>query len=111
LAHAEEAGLMFFATGFVGVDRNPLDACGSGTFAANLPEALSLFDTGPYHDIVVFRRDNSDDPPFDSPELVRVYRPVHPRRSARSRKFWSCLPSTLSFRWSIIILKSRRFSG
>jgi hypothetical protein len=34
-------------SGFITVDGNPLDAWGSGTFAANLPRALALFDASP----------------------------------------------------------------
>ena len=54
-------------------DGNPLDAWGSGAFTANLPQALSLFDASPDHDIVVFCRDNSEDAAFDKPDLVRTY--------------------------------------
>ena len=58
-------------------DGNPLDAWGSGTFTANLPQALSLFDASPDHDIVVFCRDNFDDQPFDTPESAAdLSRPV-----------------------------------
>src|SRR6266404_5412256 len=67
-------------------DGNPLDAWGSGTFVANLPQALSLFDISPDHDIVVFCRDNSGDPAFDTPELVRTYIDLFTRAAARSRK-------------------------
>jgi hypothetical protein len=67
-------------------DGNPLDAWGGGTFVANLPQALSLFDTSPDHDIVVFCRDNSDDPAFDTPELVRTYIELFARAAAQSRK-------------------------
>jgi len=67
-------------------DGNPLDAWGSGTFVANLPQALSLFDISPDHDIVVFCRDNSDDPAFDTPELVRTYIELFTRAAAQSRK-------------------------
>jgi len=67
-------------------DGNPLDAWGSGTFVANLPQALSLFDTSPDHDVVVFCRDNSDDPAFDTPELVRTYIELFARAAAQSRK-------------------------
>ena len=60
-------------------DGNPLDAWGSGAFTANLPQALSLFDASPDHDIVVFCRDNSEDAgirqPRFGPDLPRsVYR-------------------------------------
>jgi acyl-CoA synthetase (NDP forming) len=67
-------------------DGNPLDAWGSGAFLANLPQALSLFDTSPDHDIVVFCRDNSDDPAFDTPQLVRTYIELFARAAAQSRK-------------------------
>ena len=72
--------------GFITGDGNPLDAWGSGMFVANLPQALSLFDTSPDHDIVVFCRDNSDDPAFDTPELVRTYIDLFTRAAAQSRK-------------------------
>jgi hypothetical protein len=55
--------------GFITGDGNPLDAWGGGTFVTNLPQALSLLDASPDHDIIVFCRDNSDDPAFDTPEL------------------------------------------
>ena len=38
--------------GFVTGDGNPLDVWGSGTFAANLPLALELFDASPAHDVI-----------------------------------------------------------
>ena len=72
--------------GLITGDGNPLDAWGSGTFIANLPQALSLFDASPDHDIVVFCRDNSDDPAFDTPELVRTYIDLFTRAAAQSRK-------------------------
>jgi acyl-CoA synthetase (NDP forming) len=72
--------------GFITGDGNPLDAWGSGMFVANLPQALSLFDTSPDHDIVVFCRDNSDDLAFDTPELVRTYIDLFTRAAAQSRK-------------------------
>ncbi len=59
--------------GFVSGDGNPLDAWGSGTFAANLPQALALLDASPEHDIVAFCRDNCDAQPFDSVDLARTY--------------------------------------
>ena len=59
-------------------DGNPLDAWGSGTFAANLPHALRLFDASPDHDIVVFCRDNSEDQPFDTRAGADLSRPIHP---------------------------------
>ena len=37
--------------GYITGDGNPLDAWGSGTFAANLPLALKLFDASPAHDV------------------------------------------------------------
>jgi acyl-CoA synthetase (NDP forming) len=54
-------------------DGNPLDAWGSGTFAANLPHAFALFDRSPDHDAVVLCRDNCDGQPFDAPEIARGY--------------------------------------
>ena len=59
--------------GFITGDGNPLDAWGSGTFAANLPLALKLFDASPAHDVIAFVRDNFDDQPFDAPETARSY--------------------------------------
>jgi acetate---CoA ligase (ADP-forming) len=72
--------------GFVSGDGNPLDAWGSGTFAANLPKALALFDASPEHDAVVFCRDNGDGQPFDTPELARRYLALFADAAARSRK-------------------------
>jgi hypothetical protein len=71
--------------GFITGDGNPLDAWGNGTFVANLPQALSLFDASP-DDIVVFCRDNSDDPAFDTPELVGTYIDLFTRAAAHSGK-------------------------
>src|SRR5205085_3470491 len=59
--------------GFVTGDGNPLDAWGSGTFAANLPLALKLFDASPAYDVIAFVRDNFDDQPFDAPETALSY--------------------------------------
>jgi acetate---CoA ligase (ADP-forming) len=59
--------------GFISGDGNPLDAWGSGTFAANLPRALKCFDASPDHDIIAFCRDGCDGQPFDQPELAREY--------------------------------------
>jgi hypothetical protein len=42
--------------------------------------------TSPDHDIVVFCRDNSDDPAFDTPELVRTYIDLFTRAAAQTRK-------------------------
>jgi hypothetical protein len=67
-------------------DGNPLDAWGSGGFTANLPQALSLFDTSPDHDIVVFCRDNSEDAAFDNPDLVQTYLDLFAEAAGRSRK-------------------------
>jgi acyl-CoA synthetase (NDP forming) len=67
-------------------DGNPLDAWGSGTFSANLPQALAFFDASPDHDIIVFCRDNSEDAAFDSPELVRTYLDLFARAAAQSKK-------------------------
>ncbi len=72
--------------GFVTGDGNPLDAWGNGTFAANLPQALSLFAMSPDHDIVVFCRDNCDDQPFEMPEVGRTYLELFARAAAGSRK-------------------------
>jgi acyl-CoA synthetase (NDP forming) len=72
--------------GFITGDGNPLDAWGGGTFVTNLPQALSLLDASPDHDIIVFCRDNSDDPAFDTPELVRRYIDLFTRAAAQSRK-------------------------
>jgi acyl-CoA synthetase (NDP forming) len=72
--------------GFITGDGNPLDAWGSGNFAANLPQALRLFDTSPDHDIVVFCRDNGEDQAFDTPELVQLYLDSFIEAAARSDK-------------------------
>jgi acetate---CoA ligase (ADP-forming) len=72
--------------GFIAGDGNPLDAWGSGTFAANLPRALALFDASPDHDIVVFCRDGCDGQPFDQPELARAYLDIFAAAATRSVK-------------------------
>jgi acyl-CoA synthetase (NDP forming) len=72
--------------GFITGDGNPLDAWGTGTFAANLPPALALFDASPEHDIVAFCRDNCDGQPFDSPDLARAYYDLFAAAAARSAK-------------------------
>lgn len=74
------------AIGFVTGDGNPLDAWGSGTFAANLPLALKLFDASPAHDAIVFLRDNFDDQPFDTPQLARTYIDVFAAAARESAK-------------------------
>jgi acetate---CoA ligase (ADP-forming) len=72
--------------GFVSGDGNPLDAWGSGAFAANLPKALALLDASPDHDVVVFCRDNCDGQPFDTPELTHRYLELFAEAAARSHK-------------------------
>jgi acyl-CoA synthetase (NDP forming) len=72
--------------GFVSGDGNPLDAWGNGTFAANLPHALALFDRSPDHDIVVFCRDNCDGQPFEMPKIPRSYLELFVRAAASSTK-------------------------
>ena len=72
--------------GFVTGDGNPLDAWGNGTFAANLPHALSVLDASADHDIIVFCRDNSDDQPFDTPELAWTYLELFTRAAASGSK-------------------------
>jgi acetate---CoA ligase (ADP-forming) len=72
--------------GFVSGDGNPLDAWGNGTFLANLPHALRVFDLSPDHDIVVFCRDNCDGQPFEAPELGRAYLELFERAAAGSSK-------------------------
>ena len=67
-------------------DGNPLDAWGSGTFTANLPQALRLFDASPDHDIVVFCRDTGEDQPFETPGLVQTYLDIFIRAAAESKK-------------------------
>jgi acetate---CoA ligase (ADP-forming) len=81
-AKAEIEGEIGFVTG----DGNPLDAWGNGTFAANLPRALALFDRSPDHDIVVLCRDNSDSQPFEMPEVPRSYLELFVRAAASSKK-------------------------
>jgi acetate---CoA ligase (ADP-forming) len=72
--------------GFVSGDGNPLDAWGNGTFLANLPHALRVFDASPDHDIIVFCRDNCDDQPFESPEVGWAYLELFERAAAASNK-------------------------
>ena len=72
--------------GFVSGDGNPLDAWGNGTFVANLPHALGLFDRSPDHDIIVFCRDNYDGQPFEMPELPWSYLELFVRAAERSGK-------------------------
>ncbi|MBV8120418.1 MAG: hypothetical protein JO081_10855, partial [Alphaproteobacteria bacterium] len=72
--------------GFISGDGNPLDAWGSGTFAANLPRALELFDASADHDIIVFCRDGCDGQPFDQPDLARTYYDHFATAAARSAK-------------------------
>jgi acyl-CoA synthetase (NDP forming) len=72
--------------GLVGGDGNPLDAWGSGTFAANLPKALALFDKSPDHDAVVLCRDNGDGQPFDQPDLAHRYIDLFVAAAAQSLK-------------------------
>ena len=72
--------------GFVTGDGNPLDAWGSGTFAANLPLALKLFDASPAHDVIAFVRDNFDNQPFDAPETARRYIDMFAEAARRSAK-------------------------
>jgi len=72
--------------GFVSGDGNPLDAWGNGTFAANLPRALALFDRSPDHDVVVLCRDNSDGQPFEMPEIPRGYLELFVNAAAGSSK-------------------------
>jgi acyl-CoA synthetase (NDP forming) len=72
--------------GFVTGDGNPLDAWGNGTFVANLPHALGIFERSPDHDIVVLCRDNCDDQPFEMPALPMSYLELFVRAAARSSK-------------------------
>jgi acyl-CoA synthetase (NDP forming) len=72
--------------GFITGDGNPLDAWGSGTFAANLPKALALFDASPAHDAIFFCRENSDGQPFDAPETARMYIDMFADAAQRSSK-------------------------
>src|SRR5215469_12790626 len=72
--------------GFVSGDGNPLDAWGNGTFLANLPHALRVFDTSPDHDIVVFCRDNCDGQPFEAAEIGWAYLELFEGAAAESRK-------------------------
>jgi acetate---CoA ligase (ADP-forming) len=76
-----EAGI-----GFITGDGNPLDAWGSGTFAANLPQALRLFDNSPDCDVIVLCRDNFDDQPFDMPGAARTYLELFAAAAERSVK-------------------------
>lgn len=72
--------------GFITGDGNPCDAWGSGTFAANLPQALKMFDASPEHDIIVFARDNLDDQPFDWPQTAMTYLDLFAQSAQRSAK-------------------------
>jgi acetate---CoA ligase (ADP-forming) len=72
--------------GFVSGDGNPLDAWGSGTFAANLPKALALFDASPDHDVVILCRDSCDGQPFDTPGLSDTYLGLFEEAAANSKK-------------------------
>ncbi len=72
--------------GFVTGDGNPLDAWGNGTFVANLPHALGVFERSPDHDIVLFCRDNCDDQPFEMPALPMSYLELFVRAAASSSK-------------------------
>jgi len=58
--------------GFITGDGNPCDAWGSGTFAANLPQALKMFDASPGHDIIVFARDTAAVQRHQQDEAVEV---------------------------------------
>jgi len=76
-----EAGI-----GFITGDGNPLDAWGSGAFATNLPQALTLFDASPDHDAILLCRDNFDDQPFDIPGIARAYLEQFASAAERSQK-------------------------
>ena len=90
--------------GFVTGDGNPLDAWGSGAFAANLPLALKLFDASPAHDVIAFVRDNFDNQPFDAPETARSYIDMFAtaRTGARSRIICSP-PGRGSWTWVLVV--------
>jgi acyl-CoA synthetase (NDP forming) len=85
LSPAQKAGIAA-EIGFITGDGNPLDAWGSGTFAANLPLALKLFDASPAHDVIALVRDNFDDQPFDAPETARLYIDMFSAAARRSPK-------------------------
>ncbi|HTZ35124.1 MAG TPA: CoA-binding protein [Stellaceae bacterium] len=72
--------------GFVTGDGNPCDAWGSGTYTANLPRALRLFDASPEHDVVVLCRDNFDGQPFDVPQTALGYFELFAAAAATSAK-------------------------
>ena len=72
--------------GFVSGDGNPLDAWGNGTFVANLPHALGVFDRSPDYDIIVFCRDNCDGQPFEMSELPWSYLELFVRAAEGSGK-------------------------
>jgi acyl-CoA synthetase (NDP forming) len=74
------------ACGLITGDGNPCDAWGSGTFAANLPRALEMFDASPEHDIIVFARDNLDDQPFDMPQTALTYLDLFAQHAQKSVK-------------------------
>ena len=85
LSPAQKSALEAVA-GFITGDGNPCDAWGSGTFAANLPRALEMFDASPEHDIIVFARDNFDDQPFDWPQTAMTYLDLFAACAAKSAK-------------------------
>jgi acetate---CoA ligase (ADP-forming) len=72
--------------GFITGAGNPLDAWDIGTFVANLPRALALFDASADHDVVAFCRDGCDGQPFDQPDLARTYLDLFVAAAARSAK-------------------------
>jgi acetate---CoA ligase (ADP-forming) len=82
----EQKAAIQAAIGPITGDGNPCDAWGSGTFAANLPQALAMFDASPEHDAIVFCRDNFDGQPFDQPETARAYIEMFARAAEQSAK-------------------------
>jgi hypothetical protein len=74
------------AIGFLTGDGNPCDAWGSGAFAANLPQALAMFDASPEHDAIFLLRDNFDDQPFDQPGVARGFLDLFVAAAEKSKK-------------------------
>ena len=72
--------------GFITGDGNPLDAWGSGAFAANLPQALALFDASPEHDAVVLLPRQFRRPAVrraaNRAQFPRTFRPAAPKAAA-----------------------------
>ena len=78
--------------GFVTGDGNPLDAWGSGTFAANLPLALKLFDASPAHDVIALCATISTTSHSTRQKPPAAISTCSPRRRAGARSRIICSP-------------------